>query len=328
MRVVDAFFDESENIPVTRQTGVATALIAPGDGNLINGQSALVDLSGASLDQVLVKFPVGLHFSLGEPPKARYGSRQQLPSTRMGSAALIRSTLIQAREYLAKWDVYDRGILECETGKVFRGKEKKESKCPPETPARDLKLEALVPAIRGEMPAVFRAQRLDDILTAIRLSEEFGLRLVLSHAAEAYKAADLIAAKRIPVLVGPVTTQPDAIETRGAIYENAGRLNEAGVVLALQTDRTGDARTLPWEAGIAVNYGLPWDAALRAVTLAPAEIFGVADRLGSLEAGKQANVIVTSGDPFQPLTVVRRIFIRGREASLRTRQDNLAEKFR
>src|SRR5881628_2929722 len=133
------------------------------------------------------------------------------------------------------------------------------------------------------MPAVFRAQRMDDILTAIRLAEEFKLRLILSHAAEAYKVADLLSSKKIPVIVGPITTQPDRIETLGAIYENAALLAKAGVAIALQTDRTNDARTLPWEAGLAVTYGLPWDEALRAVTLSPAEIFGIADRIGSLE---------------------------------------------
>jgi imidazolonepropionase-like amidohydrolase len=327
MRVVDAFYDESENIPITRQVGITSALVTPGEGNLINGQSALVDLGGDDLPDVLVKFPIAMHFSLGEPPKERYGARTQLPSTRMGSAALIRSSLLQARDYLAKKDAYEQKKLACDTSKPKK-KGKEDGKCPPDPPAVDFKLEALTSVLKGEMPAVFRAQRMDDILTAVRLSEEFKLKLILSHAAEGYKVADLLASKRIPVLVGPITTQPEAIETLGAIYENAALLNQAGVKIAIQTDRTNDARTLPWEAGLAVTYGLPWDAALRAVTLSPAEIFGVADRLGSLEPGKRADVIVTTGDPFQPLTQVKHLFIRGTERSLRTRQDDLAEKYR
>lgn len=328
MRVVDAFHDESENISITRQVGITSTLTTPGEDNLIDGQSALVDLSGEDLDQVLIRFPVAMHFSLGEPPKTRYGARTQLPSTRMGSAALIRSSLIQARDYLTKWDTYDQKKLACDTAGPARGKGKKEEKCPPERPAMDLKLDALTAVLKGEMPAFFRAQRMDDILTAVRLSEEFKLHLVLSHAAEAYKVADLLASKKIPVIVGPITTQPDHIETLGAIYENAAILHDAGVTLAIQTDRTNDSRTLPWEAGLAVAYGLPWDAALRAVTLTPAEIFGVADRLGSLEAGKRADLIVASGDPFQPLTQIRHLFIRGVERSLRTRQDDLADRYR
>ncbi|HEV8376065.1 MAG TPA: amidohydrolase, partial [Candidatus Polarisedimenticolia bacterium] len=262
MRVVDAFYDESENIPITRQVGITSALVTPGDGNLINGQSALVDLGGEDLTDVLVKFPVAMHFSLGEPPKERYGARTQLPSTRMGSAALIRTNLLQARDYLTKRDTYDEKKLACDTKKPARGKAKKDEKCPPELPAIDFKLEALTSVLKGEMPAVFRAQRMDDILTAVRLSEEFKLKLILSHAAEGYKVADLLASKKIPVLVGPITTQPEAIETLGAIYENAALLSEAGVKIAIQTDRTNDSRTLPWEAGLAVTYGLPWDAAL------------------------------------------------------------------
>jgi imidazolonepropionase-like amidohydrolase len=328
MRVVDAFYDETENISITRQVGVTSALTTPGDENLINGQSALVDLSGEDLERVLIKFPVAMHFSLGEPPKARYGARTQLPSTRMGSAALIRSSLLQARDYLTKWDTYEQKKLACDTAKPSRGKGKKDEKCPPERPAVDLKQAALAAVLKGDMPAVFRAQRMDDILTAIRLAEEFKLRLILSHAAEAYKLADLLASKRIPVIVGPITTQPDHIETLGAIYENAARLNDAGVQIAIQTDRTNDSRTLPWEAGLAVAYGLPWDAALRAVTLSPAQIFGVADRVGSLEPGKRADLIITTGDPFQPLTQVNHLFIHGAERSLRTRQDDLADKYR
>jgi len=328
MRVVDAYYDETENISITRQVGITAALTTPGDSNLINGQSALVDLSGGDLDQVLIKFPVAMHFSLGEPPKARYGARTQLPSTRMGNAALIRSSLLQARDYLAKWDAYEQKKLACDTAKAGKGKGKKNEKCPAERPAVDMKLAALAAVLKGEVPAVFRAQRMDDILTAIRLSEEFKLRLILSHAAEAYKVADLLAKKHIPVIVGPITTQPDHIETLGAIYENAALLEDAGVKIAIQTDRTNDSRTLPWEAGLAVAYGLPWDAALRSVTLVPAEIFGVADRVGSLEAGKRADLIVTTGDPFQPLTQVKHLFIRGVERSLRTRQDELADKYR
>jgi imidazolonepropionase-like amidohydrolase len=328
MRVIDAFFDESENIPVTRQVGISAALVTPGEANLINGQSALVDLSGEDLDQVLVKFPVAMHLSLGEPPKERYGGRTQLPSTRMGNASLIRTSFLKAKDYLAKWDAFDRKKLECDTSKPGKSRSKKDTKCPPEPLARDLEMEALAAVLKGEIPAIFRAQRMDDILTAIRLSEEFKIKMILSHGAEAYKVASLLAVKKIPVLVGPITTQPERIETLGAIYENAALLADAGVKIAIQTDRTNDARTLPWEAGLAVAYGLPWDAALRAVTLSPAEIFGVADKLGSLEPGKRADVIVTTGDPFQPLTQVKHLLIRGRERPLRTRQDDLADRYR
>jgi imidazolonepropionase-like amidohydrolase len=331
LRVTDAFYDESANIPITRETGVAAALVAPGESNLINGQSGIVDLSGRRLDEVLVRFPVAMHFSLGEPPKARYSERTVSPSTRMGSAALIRTALIQAREYETKRAEYEKKLAACGTGSASgsrRAKAKKIDSCPPDPPARDLRLESLVPVVKGELPAIFRAHRMDDILTAVRLAEEFRLRLILSHAAEAYKVADLLAAKKIPVLVGPITTQPDRIETRGAIYENAALLARAGVKLAIQTGATNDARSLPWEAGLAVAYGLPWDEALRAITIHPAEILGVAERLGSLDPGKDATLIVTTGDPLQPLTHVKHLLIRGRDVSLRTRQDDLAEKYR
>ena len=189
-------------------------------------------------------------------------------------------------------------------------------------------LDALVPVVEGREPVIMHADLARDIRAALKFGDEFKLKMILADAADVAKVIPDLKSRNIPVILGPITTQPDRIETLGAIYENAALLNDAGVKIAIQTDRTNDARTLPWEAGLAVAYGLPWDAALRSVTLSPAEIFGVADRLGSLEPGKRADLIVTTGDPFQPLTQVKHLFIRGKEISLRTRQDELADKYR
>ncbi len=313
LRAMDAYNTESELIPVARLHGVTAALTAPEEGNVISGLGAVVRLDGGSPDEVVVRDPAVLAVNFGEPPKVRYGPRNKTPMSRMGIAALVRNAFVDAVNYREKWAAYER---------------KKEG----EPPDRDLRMEALLPVIDGKVPVLARAHRVDDILTAVNVAEEFGLRLILSHGTEAYKVADLLAEKGIPVVVGPVSTQPDRIETLGAIYENAALLHRAGVKIAFQTGNTTDdtlnIRMLPYEAALAVSYGLPWEAAMRGLTIHPAEIFGVADRIGSLQAGLEASLIVVEGDPLQPLARLRHLMIDGRPVALRSRQTELYEKWR
>jgi imidazolonepropionase-like amidohydrolase len=318
MRALDSFYTESELIPVARLHGITGAFTAPGEGDVFAGAGAVVHLDGATPDQALVKDGAALVVNLGEPPKERYGGRKQSPSTRMGVAAVVRDALTKARNYQAKWDAYEE--------KKKSGA--KDSSGPPTPPDRDLKMEALLPALQGKVPVLARAHRVDDILTAVRLAEEFKLKLILSHGTEAYKVADLLASKHIPVVVGPITVQPERVETLGAIYDNAARLSRAGVVIAIQSGETLNARMLPYEAGLAVAYGLPWEQAIRAVTVNPAEIFGVADRIGSLKPGLDADLIATDGDPLQPLARLRHLMIKGRPMPLTSRQTALYEKWR
>jgi len=186
-------------------------------------------------------------------------------------------------------------------------------------------MEALLPALDGSLPVIVRAHRADDILTAVRLAEEFGLKLILSHGTEAWKVAATLAARNIPVVVGPVSTQPEAIETLGATYENAARLHRAGVRIAFQVGDVTNARMLPYEAGLAVAHGLPWEEAIRALTINAAEILGVADRVGSLRPGRDADLIVTEGDPLQPLARLRHLVIAGQPIPLVSRQTRLYE---
>ena len=325
LQVMDSYYTESELIPVARLHGITSAFTTPGEGNVIGGAGAIVRLSGGSPQEVLVKAGAALVVNFGEPPKARYGPRHQSPDTRMGIAAVLRDAFTKARDYQAKWAQYESRRKEFEKGKPA-GKGKAPEK--PSPPDRDLKMEALLPALEGRMPIFARAHRVDDILTAVRLASEFNLKLIISRGTEAYKVAALLAAKNIPVVVGPITTQPDRIETLGAIYDNAARLNRAGVKIAIQTGETLNARMLPYEAALAVAYGLPWEQAVRAITVNPAEIFGVADRIGSLKPGMQADLMVTDGDPLQPLTRLRHLMIGGRPIPLTSRQTALYEAWR
>ena len=302
LRVTDAFHLDSRNIPVVRKYGVTNVLVTPGQDNVFAGQSAVVSLGYGLLADVVVESPVASHINLGEPPRRTYGSDNKMPMTRMGTAALIRQTLIDAKEY----------------------HEKKQRD--PST-ATDYRLESLVPVVQGNLPVIIRAQRLDDILTAIRLTEEFQLKTILSHGANAYKVANQLAAADIPVLLGPVPTQPSSMETAGAIYENAARLSAAGVRFGLVTGGAQQAGQLPFHAGIAAAYGLDRTEALKAITLYPAQLLGIADRYGSLEPGKVADVVVAEGLILQPRANVTHVFIRGERIDLDTWQEELYRQF-
>ncbi len=319
--VMDAFNAESAIIPVTRVHGITSAFVSPGESNVLAGHGAVVSLAGITPGAALILQKAALVANFGEPPKERYGLLQRMPDTRMGIAALVRDAFTRARNYRARWAHYEKSAG---AGRTRRGGGDR----PTGPPDRDLQMEALLPVLEGRIPLIARAHRVDDIMTAVRLAEEFDLKLILSHGTEAYKIADILAAKNIPVLVGPVSTQPERIETAGAIYENAARLHRAGVRIALQTARTHGARMLPYEAALAVAYGLPWDEALRSLTVHPAEIFGVADRIGRLKPGLQADLIVTDGDPLQPLSRLRHLMIRGRPIPLDTMQADLYSRWR
>lgn len=315
LSIVDAFYPDSKTIGVTRSNGITAGIISPADENVFTGMSAVVEFSGNRLDQIVLKSPSALHVTLGEAPKATYGQRNKIPSTRMGTAFVLREAFQKAKEYDVKWKDYQ--------GKTSDKKGKESN--PPE---RNLKSEALLQVLEGKIPLVVSAHRVDDILTAIRIADEFGItNLVINHGTEAYKISGILAQKKIPVLVGPVTTQPDRMETLGARYENAAVLQKAGVIIAIQTNDAHNARNLPYEAGLAVANGLPYDEALKAITVNPARIFKIDQEIGTLEKGKRANLIIANGDPLEPKTVIEKVFIGGVEMPDMNYQKQLWQDF-
>lgn len=297
LRIIDALNPENSFIPLARHAGITTALSAPGEGNLLSGQSALIHLYGERMEEMVVKFPAAVHASLGELPKVRYGKKGQMPSTRMGEAALLRETLIDVQEYMRKKEEYQRK------------KEKSEKEVP--APGIDLKLQSLIPVLQRELPLIVRANRYDDILTALRIAEEFHLKIILNHGAESYRLAETLSSRNIPVLVGPFSSYYQKMETRNSQYQSAARLNKAGVKFAFQTGGVKNISILLTQAKMAVQYGLPFEEAYKGLTLYPAQIFGVADELGSLEKGKTADIVVFSGDPVAEISKVKLVIIKG-----------------
>lgn len=291
-------------IAVTRIEGVTTALAAPGGGgSLIRGQAVMIDLDGATIERMLVRSgPIAMVANLHEGSKSAGGG------SRAGVAARLRRVLNDAREYARRRNDYNRAQMQNLSA-----------------PAADL--EALQPVLRGELPLIAVANRRSDIETALRIAREYRLRLILAGAAEGWMIAADIARAGVPVLVQPLDNIP-SYDALGIRYENAAMLAAAGVKVVLMETDTHNSRNLRQQGGNAVAYGMPWEQALRAVTLAPAEVFGVAQTYGSLEPGKVANVVVWGGDPFEFATAVEHVFIRGREVPLRSRQTELLERYK
>jgi imidazolonepropionase-like amidohydrolase len=305
LRITDALDPDNRFIPLARSTGITAVLCAPADGNLVTGQSALVRLTGDRVEEMVVRAPVAVHVSLGEAAKIRYGEKNRMPATRMGSAALLRQTLVDAQGYAETLARHEKELAEYRAGRGEDGARE------PTPPARDLKLESLLPVLSGETPFIVSADRFDDIHTALRIAEEFHLRIILNHGAEAYRVGEELARRGIPVIWGPAGTEYRELEAQRGTPETPGRLATAGVRIAFQTGSVERLDGLLDQARIAIAYGLPREEALAALTLHPAEIFGVADRMGSLEVGKAADLVVFDGDPLEALSRVEMVFIGG-----------------
>jgi imidazolonepropionase-like amidohydrolase len=306
LRITDALNPDNRFIPLARKAGITTVLCAPAEGNLITGQSAVVRLSGSRVEEMVLRSPVGIHVSLGEASKIRYGGKNRMPGTRMGAAALLRQTLVDARGYSEKLASYEKKLAAYESG--VEATEAKE----PVRPARDLKLEALLPVLRGEIPLIVSADRFDDIHTALRIATEFDLRIILNHGAEAHRLATELSERQIPVIWGPADAPFRELESQHGIEETPGLLAQAGVRFAFQTGSIEGVTSLLDQARAAVAHGLPWEEALKALTLYPAQIFGVEEQTGSLEVGKSADLVVFDGDPLLEVSRVEMVFVGGR----------------
>lgn len=283
LRAIDALYPQDNTFREAREGGVTTVLTGPGSGNVIAGQFAAVKTAGRWIDKMVLKAPAAMKFALGENPRGVYGARKQSPMTRMAAAALIRETLHKAQRYARALD---------------EGKQ----------PEYDAKLEALLPVVRGDLPAHFHVHRADDIATAVRIGEEFRLDYRLIHATEGYLVADILAEKGVQVIAGPVLTDRSKPELANLTVENPARLAAAGCRVAICTDHPEiPIQYLPLEAALCVRQGFDRRAALRAITLGAAEIAGVAHRVGSIAAGKDADLVLWGGHPFdtgsRPLSV-------------------------
>jgi len=301
-KVWEGFNSNSPLIQVTRNDGITTVGVVPG-GGLVGGQAAMIDLSDGSLTDMLLQAPVAMTADIGSKGEHVGGTRAEVLQR-------LRDLLADTREYMRRRADYERNATR-------------------ELAARRGDLEAMIPVVQGRLPLVIDANRASEIESALNLANEFSLRIVISGGAEAWMVAPKLAAARVPVIVGALNNIPLSFAMLGARQENAGLLQRAGARVLINGGADGfNARNVRFEAGVAVAFGMPWDDALRAVTLTPAETFGIADRVGSLQVGREANVVVWSGDPFEPMTRAERVLVRGVDVRRPSRQDELMQRYK
>lgn len=293
LRALDAVNPDDLGFVDAMVGGVTSSVIKPGSGNPIGGQTVAIKSWGRSMEDRLLKEPASVKSALGENPKRVYGNKDTLPSTRQGVAAVIRDAFTKAQDYKAK---RDHATSE---GTPF---------------TRDNTSEVLVRVLDGEVPWCQHTHRADDIHTAIRLADEFGYRLIINHTTEGHLLADEIAERDIPVIIGPLMTSRSKLEVQNRTLANPGILHRAGVKLALTTDHPViPIDFLIYQAILCVKEGLDRDAAIRAITLNPAEIMGLDDRVGALRPGMDGDVVLWSGDPLDVMSRAMRVFVEGRE---------------
>lgn len=293
LRALDGLNPDDEGFRDALAGGVTTMVVKPGSANPIGGRTVAVKTWGRTADEMLIREPLSVKSALGENPKRVYGEQKKLPSTRLGVAAVIRDAFTQAQDYKLR------------RAHAQRAEEPFE---------RDNTLETLVRVLDGELPWSQHTHRADDIATAVRLSEEFGYRLVINHGTEAHLLADLLAEKNIPVIIGPLFTSRPKVELRRRSLRNPGILARAGVKIAITTDHpVVPVNFLVHQATLAVKEGLDAETALRSITLNPAEIMSLDDRVGSLRPGLDADIVIWSGDPLDVMSRALRVYVAGRE---------------
>ena len=322
MHVYDAFHAESELIPVTRLNGITNAIVAPERKDTLPGQDSLVQLAGKSANEMLLIRDIAMPLNFtGDQRRNESREKRKYPSTRMGMAAQLRQAFLDAQDYQLRWAEYEKKKSEAATKT-----DDKEKKLPTQ-PKRDLKLEALFPYLAGQKPIILAAEEASDLESAVNLVREFNLKFVLNHVSHSQPVLDYIAQLKVPVIVGPIYETPKPFERFDAVYSLPAELNKRGVKIAFASFDAHNARNLPYQAGFATAFGLPYDDALKGITLNAAEIWGVADKLGSLDVGKTANVVVATGDPLDVKTDVKQVFIDGQEIPMTSRQTRLRDQY-
>ncbi len=279
VRAIDAINPDELGLKDAVKGGITAIWSAPGSGNIIGGQGVAMKTYGKIMDRMILN-TLGLKAALGENPKRVYGFQKKMPSTRMGSAAVLREAFVKAQNYMAKLE---------------KGK-----KDPDKAPERDIRLEPIVSVLKREQYLRMHAHRADDIMTAVRVSEEFGFKVSIEHCTEGHKIADELAKRDIPVAIGPTLGARSKIELRDKTFKTPGICVKAGVKVSLITDHPIiPVHYLPLCAGFAVKEGLPEDEAFKAITINPAELLSVSDRLGSIEPGKDADLVLWNGHPME-----------------------------
>lgn len=289
VRVIDAFYPEDAAIKRALEGGVTTVMVVPGSANPIGGQGAILKFKSKIVDEMIIKEPAGLKMAMGENPKRVYGSQKKLPSTRLGSVAVIREYFLKVQNYMKKK----------EKGDFYEF---------------DLKMEIGEKVLKREIPARIHAHRADDIITAIRLSEEFGFDLVIEHATEAYKIVDYIKEKGVSLVLGPLFGFRTKLELKDMSFEALRIINEKGILAGLMCDHPVlHLEHANVQAALGMRYGAKEEDLIKMLTINPAKILKIDDRVGSLEPGKDADIAIWNHHPFDIRAKAESVYIEGKK---------------
>ena len=288
LRAIDAINPMDSAFHDAIEAGITSVMVGPGSANVVGGQFVVMKTQGRCIDQMIVKHPAAIKVAFGENPKTMYGDKDEYPATRMGIAALLRKTLFEAKRY------YD---------KKMQGKLEQE----------DFEMEPWIPVFNHEIPLKAHAHRADDILTAIRIAKEFDIEITIDHGTEGHLIAIEIARAGFPVIVGPDLTSRSKLEVQNMDFKTAGILQRAGVLFSITTDHpVSMIQHLPLCVGLAVKHGLPMEEGLKALTVNAARICRVEDRIGTLKKGKDADIVVFTGNPLEIFTEILYTIIDGK----------------
>ena len=293
MSALDAVNPTDRCFSEALDAGITTVLTGPGSANPISGSWIAMKTHGRRIDDMVINSNVGMKFSLGENPKSVYNAKGQSPATRMATAALIREQLIKAKRYMTD-------LAHAEQDDDF------------DPPEYDSKCEALMPVLKRESKAFFHAHRSDDIFTALRIANEFGLDCVLVHATDGHEIADILSAENAKIITGPVICDRSKPELKGHTIKNTGVLQKAGIQTAICTDHPViPIQYLTISTGLCVKGGMDADEALRAITINAAQICGIDDTVGSIKPGKHADFVMFDTDPFSVYASPKAVIING-----------------
>ena len=291
LRGMDSYYAMDAAIPMALAGGVTTVATGPGSANVLGGTFLAVKLRGKTVEEAMIKPEIAMKCAFGENPKRCY--KDKCDSARMTTAAKLREMLFSARDYMLRKDAAEDDLSKL--------------------PKYDMKMEALIPVLRKEIPLKAHAHRSDDIMTAIRIAREFDVRVTIEHCTEGHLIVEELKAAQVPVAVGPTLTNASKLELLNKSWTTPGILAAAGIPVSIITDAPViPQQYLPLCAGLAVKAGMDPFLALQAITINPARHIGVADRVGSLEVGKDADVVLTDGDPMISNTAVRYVIVDGK----------------
>lgn len=294
LRAIDAIYHADRSFAEAYESGVTTVVTGPGSANVIGGQFAAIKTFGRCVDEMVIKQPVAMKVAFGENPKTVYNEKHQAPMTRMATAAILRESLFKAKEYQELWEEYKKDPEEYDK------------------PEFDFKMEALLLVLNRQIPLKAHAHRADDIITAIRIAKEFDVDITLDHCTEGNLIKDILAEAGLPIIIGPMLTDRSKIELRNQNLKTPGILSKAGLKVAIMTDHPCvPEQHLCLCAAIAAREGMDEKEALKAITINAAEITGISDRVGSIEKGKDADIVIFNGNPLELKTTVQKTIING-----------------